>query len=454
MTQEPLSGEVAAERSKFAVGGDEVASIDTGELPWSYGENRITAMVRDPDSAYLYWEITDDGIAAARGRLGPGGVHGWLTLRVYDTTGRAFDGTNANDYFDVRVDRNDREYFLMIRRPTSSMHAEIGVKTTEGFFQAIARSGRADFPRNLPSPSTELEWMTVTSDYAPPAAAPFRSRYAGPEPPLPGREGAGYVDVWRAGFGGAVAEDARPHPSWSSTAHRTFEHRHHIERWWHLTEWRAEWRAGLRFAHWEGWPDPERVVIELLGDAPLRYFIEGGHLVAYGPWRVEIKSFEHEPERRVLATWSMRWVKASTAMIERWGMTVERRRMGAYERSHFIAGASEQRLLVEGGASEVWRMGASERMWLGASEWLAGGASETLLVGASQLAFAGASALLYARASEQLGASERWRASVGASEWVGGSGWVGGSAWVAGEHPADPPRSLGERWAGRPGEES
>ena len=78
------------------------AEIDAGELPWGYGENRITVIVRDPDSAYLYWEIDDEGIAAARSRLGPAGTRGWCNLRIYDTTGREFDGTNANDYFDLR----------------------------------------------------------------------------------------------------------------------------------------------------------------------------------------------------------------------------------------------------------------------------------------------------------------------------------------------------------------
>src|ERR1700733_13849984 len=96
--------------------------MDAGDLPWGYGEDRITAIVRDPDSAYLYWEITDEGIAGARGRLGAGGAGGWCNLRVYDTTGHDFDGTNANDYFDIRVERDERDYFVMIRRPTSAMH--------------------------------------------------------------------------------------------------------------------------------------------------------------------------------------------------------------------------------------------------------------------------------------------------------------------------------------------
>ena len=68
--------------------GRQSPAIDAGELPWAYGEDRITAIVRDPDSAFLYWEATDEGIAAARARLGPAGRDGWLDLRIYDTTGR------------------------------------------------------------------------------------------------------------------------------------------------------------------------------------------------------------------------------------------------------------------------------------------------------------------------------------------------------------------------------
>jgi hypothetical protein len=401
-------------------------TIDSGDLPWSYGEDRITVIVRDPDSTYLYWEITDEGIAAARERLGPAGAHGWFNLRIYDTTGRDFDGTNANDYFDLRVERGDREYYLMIRRPTSSMHAEVGLKTAEGYFQAIARSGRADFPRNGPSPNAALEWMTITSADPPPCTAPYRSRYSGPEPPLPGRAGAGYVDAWRAGYAPATAatEPAREPSSWS--AMRTFERAVHVERWWRLDEWRAEWRSGLRFLGWQHF-DPERIAVELLGEAPAHVRIEGGEMVLYGPWRITIRGFETEPGRRVLSTWSMHWVRATTPLIERWERIIERKVLSGWEREHLIVGASEQHAVTERGASELWRVGGSERIWIGASEWSAGGASETLWLGGSEAVWGGASG--------RLGASE----------------WLGASERTAGSHVEGAGETHGfpERWGGR-----
>jgi hypothetical protein len=207
------------------------------------------------------------------------------------------------------------------------------------------------------------------------------------------------------------------------------------------------------------------VAYELLGGVPVVLRTQGTQVTVYGPWRVVIRSFEREPERRVLGAWTMHWVVATTPMIERWGFTLERIRVSGFERQHVVLGASEQHGLLERGASEIWRMGASERLWMGASEQGMGGASETLMVGASQLGFAGASAFMYLGASEYLGASmylgasewggasERWRASAAGSEWVGGSEWMGGSASVgASEQQAPRAPAVPEKWAFRPEE--
>ena len=174
--------------------------------------------------------------------------------------------------------------------------------------------------------------------------------------------------------------------STSTTPRRSFErHGAHIERWWRLDEWRAEWRAGLRFFRWEHY-DPQRVAVELLGETPVHVAIEDGAMVAYGPWRLTIRGFDGTPGRRVLATWSMRWLRATTPLVERWAVVV----MGPH---------GEPRGLLARGASEAW-LGGSERMWLGASEWVAAGGSEAMGLGASRLG----------GASEQhaIASGERW----------------------------------------------
>ncbi len=99
---------VRPEPKKFDLG----PGVDRGpvreHIPWGYGENRVTALPVDPDRLYVYWEVTDEAIANARRGLGAAGDTAWLSLRVYDVTGRIFDGTNAHAYFDHRVERHDR----------------------------------------------------------------------------------------------------------------------------------------------------------------------------------------------------------------------------------------------------------------------------------------------------------------------------------------------------------
>ena len=78
-------------------------------------------MVVDPERLFVYWEVTDDAIAAARARARRRRARdAWLNLRVYDITGRLFDGTNAHSYFDHGVERRDRQWFFDIGKPTSS----------------------------------------------------------------------------------------------------------------------------------------------------------------------------------------------------------------------------------------------------------------------------------------------------------------------------------------------
>ena len=134
---------------KYDLGPQDIVPMPT-DIPWGYGYDRITAMAVDPMRLYVYWEATDNAIAAARAGLGAAGERAWLNVRVYDITGRLFDGTNAHSYFDHRVERHERQWFFGIDKPTSVACAEVGLRSEEGYFVKIARSGRVEFPRNEP----------------------------------------------------------------------------------------------------------------------------------------------------------------------------------------------------------------------------------------------------------------------------------------------------------------
>ncbi|HET9235098.1 MAG TPA: DUF4912 domain-containing protein, partial [Candidatus Eisenbacteria bacterium] len=121
------------------------------EIPWGYGVTRVTAMAVDPERFFAYWEITDPDLERARAMLAEGSS-ARLVLRIYDVTGRIFDGTNAHHSFDVPVERTDRQWFLNLNRPESRAVVELGVVGTQGSFAPLARSNPVDFPRREPAP--------------------------------------------------------------------------------------------------------------------------------------------------------------------------------------------------------------------------------------------------------------------------------------------------------------
>jgi len=131
------------------------------DIPWSYGQDRVTAVAVDPERLYAYWEVTDDALDRARRALDAGVGDARLILRVHDTTGRTFDGTNAHDSCDVVVERDDRQWFVTVGKPGSEAFVELGTRSPTGRFEAIARSKRVDFPRREPAPPQEPEWTTV-----------------------------------------------------------------------------------------------------------------------------------------------------------------------------------------------------------------------------------------------------------------------------------------------------
>jgi hypothetical protein len=400
------TGNAEASAAKFDLGPDVVESRPPQTIPWGYGSDRVTAMAVDPNRLYVYWEVTDAAIATARKQLGSGGAGAWLSLRVYDITGRLFDGTNAHSYFDEGVGRDVRQWFFEIGKPTSTTCVEIGLKSNEGFFVRIARSGRVDFPREAPLPATgSVEWLTVrtAAGYAGHpmvGGAPHPDGYVGP-----GTLGGASSEDWQdwsdgAGFptpgAGGVNRSVEGGVEWRETGETHVHHELGRVEWVGPVE-RSEWQAGPFTHPVDASSASSMIEHHESGEVSMR--TEDGlvHLV-YGPWQVVIRGTGARAERRVLATWEYR-------------RTIEL--PGGAERDDSAVGQWEP---VGPGGSE-WRLvGASERRWLGASELLFRGGSEVWLMGASERLYRGASERLYRGASERLyrGASERLKR--GASE--------------------------------------
>ncbi len=434
-----------------------------GTIPWSYAYDRVTGMAVDPDRLFVYWEVTDDAIERARTSLGKGGRDAWLNLRIYDTTDRIFDGTNAHSYFDHRVERGDRHWFFHIGKPSSSAFIDIGLKSNEGFFAKIVRSGRVEFSRHEPAAWVEPEWLSVRSMMGPiehagrgPHMRKQAPGLAAASPGIPSPAPRRHVALlpWEESF--IVGEGGRKEVvEWEE---------HMIDG---TTEFHREtaWESPVMVSAWEAGPfsfpvaAPEPVREDFVG--PSRVYRVGGQThVVHGPWQVVIKGVGARQGRSVVARWEIyrSWIAEDTAELPSGG-TREYAIPGSSEK--LLVGASERRWRY---ASEMRLGGASEVFFLGASEYKARGASERFFMGASQYKMRGASERQYMGGSEvrMRGASERMLGGAsevrmgGASERMLGGGsearlggaseaMLGGSEGrlAAGQAESTPPATNG-----------
>lgn len=409
------------------------AATPPKDIPWGYGKDRVTAMPVDPERLFVYWEVTEDGLERARKTLGAAADDSWLNLRIYDTTGRIFDGWNAHATIDQGLDRGARQWFFHIGKPSSEAIVEIGLLARDGGFAKIARSGRIEFPRHDAVAWTEPEWLTVRM-----ADGQVRRGWM-PRPATAHGGGAG---------GGAEAPGGAPGVGGGAVLPVTLPSADTVvqveegERVVHRTEWQSEWEevksdgyvTGEGRMSWEeqgqisSWSEgpfpypvevPEPVRETSLGRTRVFRSGERTHIV-YGPWQVVIHGLG---------------ATRSRAVISRWEVYRSWNEQGGRHVVH-LQGGGEGQPVGPTGASERLMRGASERVWRGASELRLGGSSEVHYLGASELRLAGASERMYMGASELVrrGASER-RLS-GEAEWArrgGSEGRLGGEAqWVGG----------------------
>ena len=456
---------------KFELGSHGTVE-ESRDIPWTYGYDRVTGMAVDPDRLFVYWDVTDQSIERARSGLGASGKDAWLNLRVYDSTGRIFDGTNAHSYFDHGLDRRDRQWFFHIGKPASSAFVDVGLKSHEGYFIKIARSGRIDFPRREIAPFSEAEWLSVRSTWGP-------VEHAGRG--LPGRGAARARGPAPGGAEGGPPPAPRRHVAllpWEESMVLGEGSRAEVVEWEeHFTDGHSEfhrqtsWESPVTISSWEAGPfthpveAPEAIRQAFVG--PTRVYRVGGRThVVHGPWQVVIRGLGAHYGRAVVARWEIykSWIADEVKETHVRDIHpvlppgASELRMGASERRWRYAsearlgGASEVFYL---GASEVKARGASERMYLGASQYMMRGASERRLGGASEVRLAGASERMLAGASESrlAGASERRLGGAsearprGASEvhFLGASEARLADAQVSGDGSYPSPDSIGSK---------
>ena len=126
------------------------------DLPAFYGKNKVVLMAKDPWWIFSYWEVTPEREREARERIQR------KHLEVDQKILRVFDVTFAKEpgrcpFFDVVVG-NSNSWYLDVGKPNRQWAAELGLRSTTGFFTAMVRSNLVHTPHHGVSEIVDEKW--------------------------------------------------------------------------------------------------------------------------------------------------------------------------------------------------------------------------------------------------------------------------------------------------------
>ncbi len=154
------------EASKYDVGqvamvSSDLSGVDDGlnDLPDGYGESRIVLMPRDPQWAYVYWDIPNEHRQELRRQ---GGSR--LALRFYDVTAVNLDYQRPHNVQQYECDELAREWYLPVPVSDRDYAVEIGYLTPDGRWLILARSTPVRIPPVYPSDWIDDKFMAVGWD--------------------------------------------------------------------------------------------------------------------------------------------------------------------------------------------------------------------------------------------------------------------------------------------------
>lgn len=152
------------EATKFDLGEDEVSpnevtapsELEDRPIPEGYGESRIVLLPRDPQWAYVYWDIPN---SAKEEKRQQGGQQ--LALRLYDSTNLNLEYQYPHSIQEYPCDELAREWYLPVPVSDRSYVVEIGYRCADGRWLVLSRSVPVNIPPAYPSDWIEDHFITV-----------------------------------------------------------------------------------------------------------------------------------------------------------------------------------------------------------------------------------------------------------------------------------------------------
>ena len=132
-----------------AVAGAGVATAAAGAIAAPKDANQMVLVPRDSQSAYAYWETSDQSLAQLRQ---DGGQE--FGLRLYDVTSRPPEEALPQPVYQEQLDEQECDRHLTIPTPDRDYVAEVGYKTASDQWLSAARSAPVHVAADLPAFST------------------------------------------------------------------------------------------------------------------------------------------------------------------------------------------------------------------------------------------------------------------------------------------------------------
>ncbi|HNY10022.1 MAG TPA: DUF4912 domain-containing protein [Candidatus Wallbacteria bacterium] len=137
--------------------------IDTAqELPKSYGKDRLTVLVRDPEWIYAFWDVSDKKVDEVKGIVGSKDFENSkrvLRLHNVDENGKPVEGP-----LDIELTKTASSWYINVK-PNFSYSVEYGYKTPAGKFVSVVKSNPVDAPSHKISDVKDEKWMVKDGEF-------------------------------------------------------------------------------------------------------------------------------------------------------------------------------------------------------------------------------------------------------------------------------------------------
>jgi hypothetical protein len=124
----------------------------------------VVVLPVDPFQVHVYWIIEPAELQEAELTLGEGSLRPSPVLRFYRIPHSSFDLKGSDAFLEIRIDLDAPNWYVHLPKPARRYFVDLGLRTEDGRFSALARSTIIETPPASPSENHDETLMFVLGD--------------------------------------------------------------------------------------------------------------------------------------------------------------------------------------------------------------------------------------------------------------------------------------------------